>query len=365
MEATMPQPLKLHSGSTLLNLACSGEPDHALLTGGYYWMVGESSSGKTFLARTMLAEASINPAFAKYDLIYDDVERGAKMDDMKFFGPAFTKRLQGPVAGEKDTMSRTVEEFYFHLDTRVQAARKRGGKPFIYVLDSMDSLDTDYAEQKFQEQKDAWEKDKEAKGDYGDGKAKFNSTRIRRVVGDMEELDSILIVLSQVRDNPAAKLFQPKSVTAGGKSLKHYANWQCWTTQVETLTRRINGADRQVGIRVKIQVKKNRLSGKEWPIELPIYWSYGIADLESCVDFLTDEKTWKMDRDKEILAPQLDFSGKRAELIDLILRNRLQSQVQALVVETWRSIERQCVVQGESRYHPQEAHDVGAKPKGE
>ena len=52
------------TGSTLLNLACTGFPDRGFAKGYYYFIVGDSESGKTWLALTCLAEASINKNFA-------------------------------------------------------------------------------------------------------------------------------------------------------------------------------------------------------------------------------------------------------------------------------------------------------------
>ena len=46
--------------------------------------------------------------------------------------------------------SKTVQEFYYHLD---DAAKE--GRPFIYVLDSMDSLEAKEDQEKFEKQKKA------------------------------------------------------------------------------------------------------------------------------------------------------------------------------------------------------------------
>ena len=63
------------TGSTLLNLACSDHPRIGFLMGGYYYLVGDSASGKTFLSLTCFAEACINPAFDNYRLIFDGINR--------------------------------------------------------------------------------------------------------------------------------------------------------------------------------------------------------------------------------------------------------------------------------------------------
>jgi len=70
----------------LLNLACTGNPNGGFFKGHYFQIVGDSTSGKTFLSLTCLAEANINKHFEDYRFIFDDGEGGALMDLTKFFG---------------------------------------------------------------------------------------------------------------------------------------------------------------------------------------------------------------------------------------------------------------------------------------
>ena len=69
----------LSTGSTTLNLACTGNVRGGFLKGHYYYMVGDSVSGKTWLVLSCLAEASINKHFARHRYIYDGCEYGALM----------------------------------------------------------------------------------------------------------------------------------------------------------------------------------------------------------------------------------------------------------------------------------------------
>ena len=106
----------LGSGSTLLNLACTNKPYGAFQKGKYYLFVGDSQSGKTFLALTCMAEASISKHFKDYRIIYDNVEDGALMDIRRFFGDAVAERLEAPSAAG---CSKTVEEFYYNVDDAI------------------------------------------------------------------------------------------------------------------------------------------------------------------------------------------------------------------------------------------------------
>ena len=123
----------LSSGSTMLNLAASGHPDRALAKGKYFWIGGESSSGKTFLSLTCFAEACRNSNFDEYDLIFDNVEDGALMSFEQYFGKVMARRLQPPAwePSGAPQYSLLAEEFYFNLDDRLLLVEKGKAKPFI------------------------------------------------------------------------------------------------------------------------------------------------------------------------------------------------------------------------------------------
>ena len=353
--STIPKTDFLSSGSTLLNLACSGMPDCAIFKGGYFWGCGDSSSGKTMLMLTILAEAAKNKNWDGYDLFFDDVENGALMDFTKFFGKKMQERVKAPHVSDdgNDVFSATAEEFYYSLDDKLTAVEKGKAKPFLYVLDSMDALSTKYEAKKFQQAKKAYESESDAAGSFGDGKAKQNSTNLRVVISRLRDTGSSLIILSQTRDNVDGGMFEPKSVTSGGRALKFYASLQLWTSPGPKLTKTVNGIERQIGITSRIAIKKNRLTGKEWSVEVPIYHSYGIDDIGSCVDFLVKEKRWKAaDRGKgNISATELGLEGKREHIIAEIEEQGLQFDLKGIVEETFRDVEAAC--------------DLGRKPKYE
>ena len=58
----------LSTGSTLLNLAFSNLAQGGFVPGLCYSFVGDSNSGKTWLAMSALAEATIDPHFKEYRL---------------------------------------------------------------------------------------------------------------------------------------------------------------------------------------------------------------------------------------------------------------------------------------------------------
>ena len=338
----------LSTGVKLLNLIISGNPAGGLIKGRYFYFVGDSSSGKTFFTLTTLAEASINPMFDGYRLIYDDVEGGALMDIERYFGKKLADRIEPP-AGTRESpiYSTLIEEFYFNLDDAFN--RK---EPFIYILDSQDALDSLYARKKFKQLKAAMRTETKAKGDFGDGKAKFHSTRIREVTAKLQDRDSILIVVNQTRDALDAGMFGPKTQASGGRALRFYASVQIWTSIASKIYKKINETKRQIGIMVKVAIKKNRITGKEWSINVPIFYSHGIDDVGASVEFLAGEGIWQKNKvTGNIKAADFDgISGQLDKVVHLIEKDNLEDEVSDIALETYREVEAAARVQRKKRY---------------
>lgn len=334
----------LNTGSTLLNLALSGKSLGGFAKGHFYFCVGSSSSGKTFLFLTCLAEASINKHFDDYRFIHDDPEGGAIMDISHFFGKALAERIEAPPRGT----SKTVEDFYYNLDDL-----KKAGRPFIYFLDSETALTSKEFEAKFQKNKSADKKGEDGTGSYGDGKPKVHSQNIRRVKSDLLKSGSILIAIAQERDAINTDRFgfgADKRTHSGGRAFKFYATAQLWSSHMKKLKKKIRNLDRQIGIVFKVEVKKNRKLGKERTVVIPIYHSYGIDDIGSCVDYLIQEGYWKKIRGGEISAPEFEFKGKREALVRQIEREEEERDLRLIVGKVWNEIEDACAVKRKKRY---------------
>lgn len=255
-----PEPEKiarcLSSGSTLLNLACTNTAGGAFPEGKYIFFVGDSASGKTFLSMTCFAEAARHSHFKNFRFIYDNVEDGCLIDLPALFGEKVAEKIEPPgkdVEFEVPLFSSTIEEFYYHLDDALEQA-KREQRPFIYVLDSMDGLSSAAEEEKFLQHKEAFKKGKTAAGSYGDGKAKKNSEGLRKALKGLRETGSILIILSQTRDNLGMG-FETKT-RSGGRALRFYATLEIWMSLCGKIKKNIRGKNRTIGVQAKIQIKK-------------------------------------------------------------------------------------------------------------
>lgn len=335
------------TGSTQLNLAISGKTYAGFRKGTYNLFVGDSSSGKTFLTLTTLAEASVNPAFDDYQLVYDPAEAGAKMDFVRFFGQKMADRIvdaTGAAFSDRPTASTTVEEFYYNLQRFFAAG------PCIYILDSMDVLTTE-DEQDFHEEKrkaHAAGKQKET-GSYGTSKPKLNSTRLRAMMPLLIKTGSILVIITQTRDNIGfGAQFNPKT-RGGGHALKFYADVELWTSRKETIKEKIAGKPRQLGIKSLVKVKKNRHTGTEAEAIVPIFHSFGIDDVGSCVEYLLEEGHWKKVGGR-VKAVEFDFNGYEEELCKHIDSKGLKPRLRKIVAGVWHKIALKCKIERKSPY---------------
>lgn len=339
----------LSTGSTLLNLNLSGDWRGGLVKGKYFFFVGDTSSGKTFFTCTCFAEAAINPAFEDYRFIHDNVEIGALMNFEKFFGKEAATRIEPPAknADGSPKYSTTDDEFYFNVDDAFNV-----GKPFIYVLDSMDALTSRAEIKKFRETKIANRANKEATGDFGDGKAKRNSRGLRTLLHRLEDTGSILIIINQTRDNLDAGLFGPKKTRSGGRALSFYATAEMWTSVVGKIVKAVRGKERKLGITSKIEIKKNRITGRDRTCTIPIKYAYGIDDIDSCIEYLMLEGHWKKAGTKINTNGELecDYPLLKSKLIAHIEENGLENELRLLVVKVWDEIEQACIEPRKSRY---------------
>ena len=341
----------LSTGSTLVNLACSNNPFGGFPKGTYTRLVGDSTSGKTFLGLTCFAEAARDPHFKHYRLIFDDVERRNLFNMRKLFGNQVAERVEPPGGIDEDgekVHSFVIEDFYYHLDDLLTDCIKNGKPPFIYVLDSMDALSSKSELDKFDETKDAHRKGKKTSGSYGDGKAKVNSAGIRKIVSGLQKTGSIVIILSQTRDNIGFG-FNPKT-SSGGKALKFYAVLEIWTSVVQKLKKTVKKKRRTVGVRIKVDVQKNGIVGWTPDTTMEIYPSYGIDDMGSCVDYLLDEGWWEMGRGKAIDATEFEVQFSREKLIKHIEENKLQKKLQTIVGKCWKEVLEACSLDRPGKY---------------
>jgi len=336
----------LSTGSTMLNLALTNKWNCGFLPSHYYHLVGSSSSGKTFLSGTCFAESTLNEKYKNYKLIYCNSEDGCLMDMSALFGAKTAARIKAPAYDEDGNpmFATTVESFYYSLSDAMS-----DGTPCVFVLDSIDALTSDADDSKFEEAKDAFKKGKEAKGSYGMVRAKQNSEKLRKVMADLTRTGSILIIISQTRDNVGAMGYGPQSTFAGGKSLLFYATCQIWSKPIGNIKKTVDGNDLIIGKKIELAVKKNRITGYEHTVNTSIYPSYGIADLPSVIDYLLESNHWKKEG-RSVVAPEFDFKGLEDTLIAKLESENREDELRMIAETVWNSLLDRATPKWKKRY---------------
>ena len=315
------KPKFVSTGSTLLNLGLSDDPYGGFPVGKIANIIGDHSAGKTFILLTLFAEATYNPLFAEYDIFYDEPEQALEINIPKLFGDVVEERII------KKYISDTIEDFH---DNVFEVLKKE--KPFIYGEDSFDAL-TSEAELK----RDIRD------GSYKMEKAKISGEILRKIVGKINGTDSLLIIISQTRENIGVT-FGSKKTRSGGKALHFYCTHELWTAVKGHIKRK----ERDVGVNIIVKISKNKFTGKLRTIEFPIYFDYGIDNIGSCIDWLIEEKHWIVQ--KRTINAQEFIDATKEKLIQYIEEEKLESKLIEIVAKKWRAIEESIATNRPGKY---------------
>lgn len=323
------------TGSTLLNLALSDRVDGGWLVGSMANIIGDSHAGKSILALTTFAESAHDKRFDDTELIYDDAELANSFNMAQLFGPKTDERLVPPALDQNDNPynSETIEDFEQTIADLED--------PFIYILDSFDSITSEGDEKKDKKRMDERRKGKEGAGDYAMAKQKAAGRVLRKLGKKTKELKSWCGIVSQTRDNISG-MFE-KNTRSGGRALKFYACHEVWLSVGKKIPSGITGRP-SIGVQCIINVKKNKVTGKHRKIEIPIYPSYGIDDYGSCFDFLVNEKVFKkipkaIQYDVKALGVDFASASKKATIEACEDDPAVYVALKKLTGETWQIIE--------------------------
>jgi len=322
------------TGSTMLNLACSNNPFGGYSPGRYTNIIGYSHTGKTILALTTLATMAQDKMFQDYDLYYDDVEVANDFDIEYMFGKKFDKAVK-----MVNPPSHVIEDFFIKILKNIKK-----GKKFVDVTDSLDALTSEAeilrASNKKRTISNEGKKSTKEPGSYKTEKPREISEMLRVIKKAMKELGAHLIIISQTRQNIGfGAQFKPL-VRSGGDALHFYCFHEIWLSQRGTEKKK----NRIIGSEVEAKVQKNKITGKKRTVYFNVYDDFGIDDVGSMVDFLTDEDHWKKSENSTVkkpmfVAPEFDLEGTRAKLINYIECENNITQVKVICGKVWNEIE--------------------------
>lgn len=329
------------TGSVPFNLECSGNYKGAFSIGKMVNIIGDSHAGKTLFALTIFAECSLLPRFDKYRFIYDDVETANEFDIPYLFGQKVADRIEMPGSDLTESgllRSDTIEIFNDNL-----ARANKRGEPYIYILDSFDAMTSEAAMEKDEENRKSREKGNQISGSYGDGKPRKASELFSQRIKELSKNDSVLIIISQTRDNIGfGAKFTPKT-RSGGRALKFYAFHEIWLA----CQNKEKAGKRTLLTNVQAKITKNKLTGRHGEVIFPILFDYGVDNIASCIRFLVEEGDWsgtKAALNTQGFIPKKVNSSKKEvfrsykEVVNYIEENGLEEELFGICQKTYDGI---------------------------
>lgn len=311
------------SGCVLLDSALGG----GWVLGRVANIVGDKSAGKTLLA--IEACANFHRSYPTGRIRYAESESA--------FDEQYAEALGMPVDHvdfNGDKPMRTVEDLYNDLEAFLDA-REKDKRPGLYILDSFDALS------------DEAEMDREIdKGSYGQGKAKKSGELFRKLVDRIEQSKVLFIVISQIRDKLNVTFGETKT-RSGGRALDFYCSHIVWIAEIEKIKKTIDKVERVIGVKVRANVKKNKVGLPFRTCDYPVIFGYGIDDLTASVEWLLSIG------EVDALREQAGMSKDGYKVRIANLRDRGGDDVRAiratlneLVFTRWRDIEAKFLPKG-------------------
>lgn len=267
------------TGCELFDMVIGGNKNvFGVPAGRFINIVGDKSAGKTFLSNEFIAWAYHNLG-KNFKWVYDDCESGYSFDTQSLYG--FDIMPENPIH------STTVEEAFYHI---TKFAEKLKENQFgIYVLDSLDGLTSEEQDKRAEERIKSIEDDKEMKGTYGMGKAKYLSQEFfPQLCSVIENKNILVIIISQIRDNVDMLSFEKYS-RAGGKALDFYAHSVIWLATAK----KIEKLDTPVGVVVKAKTTKSKTPRPFRECFFSFLYDYGLDGIGTSVDYLFELRTPK------------------------------------------------------------------------
>jgi len=322
------------TGCTQLDLAIRGALPGGIPVGRIIQTFGGASTGKTVMASVILGSALRAGKLA----FYGDTEYSLEPNFAHLYGlDVEHKNFYWGYSWKKDseaTQPETLEEFfdgYLH-----GILEKFGDKPKIVVIDSLTALPASIEVKKAMIDQG-----------YGSYRAKIISLGLRKFESQLAHTNTTLFLIDQTRDN-VGEIFGESEVTTGGRAPEFYTAVRIY---LKTEARIKNTAEKDTGIWVKFQIKKNKVGKPFRDGSFKIDWDYGLDDLHSNLRFLAEYQTkTKKEGMKKTTSVDLNIPDEKKpeEIVKVtktiktwipyIEEHRLETFLQRDVVDAWNEI---------------------------
>jgi hypothetical protein len=336
------------TGHTLLNLITgAGEVagyGMGIPVGTIYRDHGPSGSAKSFKATELIA-ANMHKYKDKFKYKYRDIENGNTIDTVALYGFEMIAPL-----GKKERPVITAEDWDHDLNRWLDTLNPEEGECGVYILDSLDSLSSNDTEERKEDRRKAYDRDKEfSDGTYGMGQAKFLSQEFfRGLTAKLKEKNATLYIISQEREAVNAGLYGPKWTVGGGKAVSFYES-----VRVRSILKQKEEKEgRVVSVVMQVTAEKVRNPRPFRSCFATIHFTYGLDSLSDEIDFLyslRSEKTGDLlKRADAVVWDGLTMS--REELIQYIGENKLRKELKQRVINLWNEIEARIAIHRPAKF---------------
>jgi len=277
----------LHSGSSVLNLALSGDVNGGWARGRVINIVGDGSSGKTLLALELAAwfyhniksmKSSIYPKVKRVKIIYYNAEEVMDFPLEEMYGKKFVDAVDWRPK-EGDAM--TAEGW--GRDVGRELLKYKKGDAVLYIEDSIDALNPEASSKRFD--KAAKEDKAEESKSYAEKASYFSQSFFSNLVGKVAGKDFTIVLISQVREKIGV-VFGKKHYRTGGKSLDFYTHQVAWLAVKERMKKTVKKQERVYGVKVRMNLDRSKVSKPFRTADFDILFNYGVDDFSGLIDFV-------------------------------------------------------------------------------
>ena len=263
----------IDSGSSVLNLALTGNVLNGWPLGRVSNLYGDRSSGKTLLAINAAASFTNDPPlnkkgepFKEINVVYMDAEAafpekfavdiGLNMDKVDLYS-----------SGVYDITLESVYESICEI-----CKNESDNTATLFILDSLDSIPSER------------ESGEELSKGYGLVRQKVLSDIFRLIAGKISSKNVHLMFLSQIRENINPAPYAAKHKKTGGKAIDFFTSH---IVKLSTTTKLKHSKTKlHNGVVSLATVEKNKKSAPFRTANLKIYYDRGVDNVQTALDYL-------------------------------------------------------------------------------
>lgn len=310
------------TGSSMLNLAISGQVNGGWPLGDMANIMGPSDVGKTLIMLTMFAEAVKDKRFDKYDFQYQAIETGLYFPLREMFG----ENIERMEIFKKSPY--TIQEWQAMMLEKTK-------KKYIGVLDSINALTT-------KDDLKAASDGQIGKGGYRTEVPIVLSSILSPIVGSLQKHNSLLLTVSHAKKG--LDPYGPKWRKSGGASVDLFSSVVVLLTKIRDIKEKIRGTEEKLGEYIQAKIMRSRITGKSRMAKFPIYNLHGIDDTESMIDFLVEKGFWPLVKESKVLIDtcgDFDVEKNRYDLARYIEKNNQEEELKKIIQESWDTLEQE------------------------